>query len=90
VNPPAVAIVIPVFNEEAVLPELFRRLAALFDRESGCAWSAVLVNDGSRDRSAQLILEQHARDPRFKLVDFSVFRARSRPASPRPSPPTPW
>ena len=70
-NPPAVAIVIPVFNEEAVLPELFRRLAALFDRESGCAWSAVLVNDGSRDRSAQLILEQHARDPRFKLVDLS-------------------
>jgi glycosyltransferase involved in cell wall biosynthesis len=71
VNPPAIAVVIPVYNEEPVLPELFQRLAAVFDREPGWAWSAVLVNDGSRDRSAALIAEQHARDPRFKLVDLS-------------------
>ena len=68
---PAIAVVIPVFNEEPVLPELFRRVAAVFDRESACVWSAVLVNDGSRDRSAARIAEQHARDPRFKLVDLS-------------------
>ena len=66
-----IVVVIPVYNEEPVLPELFQRLAAVFDREPGCAWSAVLVNDGSRDRSATLIAEQHARDPRFKLVDLS-------------------
>jgi glycosyltransferase involved in cell wall biosynthesis len=71
VNPPAIAVVIPVYNEEPVLPELFRRLAAVFDRESGCTWFAIVVNDGSRDRSATLIAEQHARDPRFKLVDLS-------------------
>ena len=71
VKPPAIAIVIPVYNEEPVLPELFQRLAAVFDREPSCAWSAVLVNDGSRDHSATLIAEQHARDPRFKLVDLS-------------------
>ena len=70
-NPPAIAVVIPVYNEEPVLPELFRRLAAVFDRESGCTWFAIVVNDGSRDRSATLIAEQHARDPRFKLVDLS-------------------
>ncbi len=70
-NPPAVAIVIPVFNEEAVLPELFRRLAAVFDAAPGYAWSAILVNDGSRDRSAALITDQHGRDARFKLVDLS-------------------
>jgi dolichol-phosphate mannosyltransferase len=68
---PSVAVVIPVYNEEPVLPELFQRLAAVFDREPGWAWSVVLVNDGSRDRSATLIAEQHARDPRFKLVDLS-------------------
>jgi len=68
---PAIAIVIPVYNEEPVLPELFRRLAAVFDREPACVWSAILVNDGSRDRSAAQIVEQHARDPRFKLVDLS-------------------
>ena len=70
-KPPTIAVVIPVFNEEAVLPELFQRLAAVFDREPGCAWAAILVNDGSRDRSAALIADQHARDPRFKLVDLS-------------------
>ena len=71
VKPPTIAVVIPVFNEEAVLPELFQRLAAVFDREPGCAWAAILVNDGSRDGSVGLIADQHARDPRFKLVDLS-------------------
>jgi glycosyltransferase involved in cell wall biosynthesis len=71
VNPSAIAVVIPVFNEEPVLPELFRRLAGVFDRETGVVWSAVLVNDGSGDRSGWLILEQYARDPRFKLVELS-------------------
>jgi glycosyltransferase involved in cell wall biosynthesis len=71
VNPPAIAVVIPVYNEEPVLPELFRRLAAVFGREPACDWSAILVNDGSRDRTTALIAEQHARDPRFKLVELS-------------------
>jgi glycosyltransferase involved in cell wall biosynthesis len=71
VNPPAIAVIIPVYNEELVLPELLRRLSGVFDRETEVVWSAVLVNDGSGDRSGSLILEQHARDPRFKLVDLS-------------------
>jgi glycosyltransferase involved in cell wall biosynthesis len=66
-----ISVVIPVYNEESVLPELFQRLSAVFAREPGCKWSAILVNDGSRDRSATLIAEQYARDPRFKLVDLS-------------------
>lgn len=70
-NPPAIAVVIPVYNEEPVLPELFRRLAAVFDREPTCAWSAILVNDGSCDGTTTLIAAQHARDPRFKLVELS-------------------
>lgn len=68
---PVVALVIPVFNEAAVLPELFARLGALFDSGHDCAWRAVLVDDGSRDQSAELIRAQHARDPRFELVELS-------------------
>ena len=68
---PTVAIVIPVFNEEPVLPELFARLEALFGGAGGNAWRAVFVNDGSRDRSAELIRAQGARDPRFELVELS-------------------
>jgi len=71
VNPPAIAVVIPVFNEEAVLPELFRRLGAVFDGQPGIAWSAVLVNDGSRDGSGELITAQCGRDARFKLIELS-------------------
>ena len=68
---PTIALVMPVFNEEAVLPELFARLGALFDGGHGCVWRAVLVDDGSRDRSAAMIRDQSTRDPRFELVELS-------------------
>ncbi len=70
-NPPTITVVIPVYNEEAVLPELFRRLGAVFDGQPAVAWSAILVNDGSRDGSAALIAAQHERDARFKLIELS-------------------
>jgi glycosyltransferase involved in cell wall biosynthesis len=66
-----VIVVIPVFNEEAVLPELFARLTALFAAQPGCTWGAVLVDDGSRDQSAALLRAQAARDARFELVELS-------------------
>jgi len=68
---PAIVVVIPVFNEEAVLPELFSRLGAVFDQLTDCRCSAILVDDGSRDRSVELILAAHGRDPRIKLVELS-------------------
>src|SRR5881396_2848930 len=68
---PVIAVVIPVFNEHAVLPKLFARLAALFDAQRDCAWRAVLVDDGSRDDSAALVRSQAARDARFEHVELS-------------------
>ena len=68
---PIITVVTPVFNEEAVLPELFARLGALFDGNPGCTWRAVLVDDGSRDRTVELIRAQVARDPRFELIELS-------------------
>lgn len=68
---PAVTLVMPVFNEEKVLPTLFARLGALFDANPTVAWHAVLVNDGSRDASADLIRAHAARDPRFELLELS-------------------
>jgi glycosyltransferase involved in cell wall biosynthesis len=65
------AVVIPVYNEEAVLPELFRRMDAVFDRQQDASWIAILVDDGSRDNSAQLIREKAQRDPRWCLVELS-------------------
>lgn len=68
---PAVTLVIPVFNEEAVLPELLARLTRLFDANAGVNWSVLLVNDGSRDHSAKLVGERAAADARFVLVELS-------------------
>ncbi len=68
---PTIAIVIPVFNEEAVLPELVARLTALFDTQRDYRWRAVLVDDGSRDGSAAFVAATAARDPRFEPVELS-------------------
>jgi glycosyltransferase involved in cell wall biosynthesis len=68
---PIVAIVIPVFNEELVLPELFGRLEALFRGHSDCAWRVIFVNDGSRDSTADMVRAQSAKDPRFELIELS-------------------
>ena len=61
----------PVFNEEAVLPQTFARLTALFDAQPQCKWRAVLVDDGSRDRSGELLRAQAQADPRFETVELT-------------------
>jgi polyisoprenyl-phosphate glycosyltransferase len=68
---PRIALVIPLFNEQAVLPELCARLAALFDAHDDCAWRAVLVDDGSGDLTAAIVRAQCERDARFELVELS-------------------
>jgi dolichol-phosphate mannosyltransferase len=54
------SIVIPIFNEEAVLPILLRRLDALMDKLDGPA-ETIFVDDGSTDCSS-IVLEAKARD----------------------------
>lgn len=68
---PAVTVVVPIFNEAEVLPELLARLTGVFDGNPGVRWDALLVDDGSRDRSAEIVRAHAARDPRFALVEFS-------------------
>jgi undecaprenyl-phosphate 4-deoxy-4-formamido-L-arabinose transferase len=59
---PLVSVVIPVYNEEAVLPALFERLYPALDK-LGCTYEVVFVNDGSVDRSAGLLREQFQKRP---------------------------
>ncbi|HEX7607671.1 MAG TPA: glycosyltransferase [Usitatibacter sp.] len=59
---PALSVVIPVYNEEAVLPALFARLYPALDA-LGCSYEVVFVNDGSQDRSAALLREQFQKRP---------------------------
>jgi len=59
---PVVSIVIPVYNEEAVLPALFARLYPAMDA-LGQSYEVLFVNDGSVDRSAGLLREQFQKRP---------------------------
>jgi glycosyltransferase involved in cell wall biosynthesis len=70
-NPCSVSLVIPVYNEEAVIPELLARLTSLFNGNPGISWKAVLVDDGSRDRSVALLQAHSAADPRFQLLELT-------------------
>ncbi len=59
---PQVSVVIPVYNEEAVLPALFARLYPALDA-LGLHYEILFVNDGSVDRSAALLREQFQKRP---------------------------
>jgi dolichol-phosphate mannosyltransferase len=67
---PHISIVAPVYNEEVVLPELYRRVAAVLNG-MGESWELVLVDDGSRDGSAAQIARLHEQDDRVKGISFS-------------------
>ena len=67
---PTISIVSPVYNEEAVLAELHRRVALVMD-SLDVTWELLLVNDGSHDHSAQVIEELHKTDSRVKGISFS-------------------
>jgi undecaprenyl-phosphate 4-deoxy-4-formamido-L-arabinose transferase len=64
---PQLSVVIPVYNEEAVLPSLFARLYPALDA-LGISYEVIFVNDGSADRSAGLLREQFQKRPEVTRV----------------------
>jgi glycosyltransferase involved in cell wall biosynthesis len=74
--PPTCSLVVPIFNEEAVIAVLLKRLDALLDAPA----EVILVDDGSRDSSA-IVIEAKARaDKRYWLINcraISAIRSRS-------------
>jgi len=67
---PTLTIVIPVFNEELMIPELDRRLRG-FLAQVGETWEVVFVDDGSRDASFAMLSELASQDTRYKVLSFS-------------------
>lgn len=68
---PKCCIVIPVFNEEEVIPELVNRLLTVWEEVSQVEWQVIFVDDGSSDRSVELLREHASADPRVTLVRLS-------------------
>src|SRR5271154_3654589 len=69
---PKLSVVIPVYNEEPVLPTLFARLYPALDALK-IAYEIVFVNDGSKDRSVALLRQQFSQRP--KETRLGMFHA---------------
>jgi len=65
-----VSVVVPCCNEQAVLPELFKRLTAAA-AEWGADYEVICVDDGSRDDTWKLIKQQNATDSRWRGLSFA-------------------
>lgn len=66
-----ISVAVPVHNEEAVLPELLRRLCAVLDSLPGAPHEMVFVDDGSRDGSLKFLQEIAEKDVRVRVVVLS-------------------
>ena len=70
-SPVFLSIVIPVYNEELNLPTLFKRLYPVLDG-LGRTYEVIFTNDGSHDRSLELLRAQHAaRADVTRVIDFN-------------------
>jgi len=67
---PKISIIVPCYNEEAVLPELFQRLRPAAEAW-GMEYEVVCVDDGSRDRTWELLKEQNRKDDRWRCLSFA-------------------
>ena len=64
------SVVIPIFNEEEIIPELWRRLSDILDRLDGSS-EVIFINDGSVDNSLELLKEINHKNQEVKIISFS-------------------
>ena len=64
-------IIIPAYNEEESLPFLFERLEKIMQENANYEFEILFVNDGSKDKTLELIKKQREKDNRISYVDFS-------------------
>ena len=67
----SIAIVIPVYREEKVLPMLYERLKIVTEKLPEFDWCYFFVNDGSPDYSLDVLIKIAENDHRVKVIDLS-------------------
>ena len=66
-----ISIIAPAFNEEDCVDELATRLAKVFDQNPNYDFEAILVENGSSDRTFELLSEIHEKDSRFTVLTLA-------------------
>jgi polyisoprenyl-phosphate glycosyltransferase len=69
-QPVSISVVVPIYNEEATIPELCGRTLAQL-AAVGEAWELIFVDDGSTDGSNALLRRHREQEPRIKLIELS-------------------
>ena len=65
-----ISVVVPVYNEEQILSDLYSRLSRALDSIPDLH-EVIVVDDGSTDSTRAMLLDLHSRDPRWKLLFLS-------------------
>ncbi|MFN4261198.1 MAG: glycosyltransferase family 2 protein [Gemmataceae bacterium] len=65
-----ISVVVPIYNEEEIIPRLHHEIRQAM-RQVGQPWEVVYVNDGSRDRTLELLHECQQGDPHVVIVELS-------------------
>lgn len=67
---PTYSIIAPIYNEEGNIKVLHERITSVMD-STGEDWELVCINDGSKDRSMELLEQLAAQDSRVKVINFA-------------------
>ena len=66
-----ISIIIPAYNEQEPLPILYERLTKLMDSMENYQFEVLFINDGSKDKTIEIIKELRQKDERICYVDFA-------------------
>ena len=66
-----ISVIIPAYNEEESLPILYERLLKLMNNMKEYNFEILFVNDGSKDKTIEIIKKMREEDSRINYVDFS-------------------
>lgn len=66
-----VTIIVPAYNEEESLPYLYERLEKMMNSIENYDFEILFINDGSKDKTIDLIKEYRQKDSRINYVDFA-------------------
>lgn len=66
-----VSFIFPIYNEEGNIELLYKTISELLKKNPAYEYELIFVNDGSRDKSIELLKDLHKKDTRVKVLDFS-------------------